>query len=217
MFTNRVTDTSSILAVLPNITDRAVFPGALPAGLRRISLNYIFDPLYLKNYVVTAKLDGVRVLLILIDDSIFLMDRAMGVYQIYLSDTYVQDRYCVFDCELMDDTYILVFDAMIMEGTDIHQLPFSERYSKMCTFLQTNRALTKLHIVPKRMHPCSDVGHLLQLLTPRSVFDFFDGCHVRRTSPVDVYCRWSYFYQCPRYLSIQDNIRPLEMEAYTNI
>jgi len=160
----RVRNSGPVLSLLPS-SDKKNYPGSLPKGLRRASLNYITDGANRGRYVATAKLDGIRMLAILCHEGVYLISRAMEVYQ---TDCVVlpipAGLHCIFDGELMDNRYFIAFDAMVVDGVDISQHPFSQRYNQLCRTLSGVTIPSSILFVPKRMHPLQEMSAVVSLL-----------------------------------------------------
>ena len=162
----RVVDDVALLDLVPTM-DRQKFPGAMPKGLRCLSLQYIADSQNCARYIATAKLDGVRVLAIVCREGVFLVDRSLSVFKTECPPLDLRKGcYCVFDGELMDNQYFLAFDAMVVDGIQVCSQTFVDRYMKLCTFLETTVIPGPLQIVPKRMHSMDDLVTLFTFLGP---------------------------------------------------
>jgi hypothetical protein len=161
----RVVADDTILDLVPTM-DRQKFPGTMPKGLRCVSLHYIADSQHRARYIATAKLDGVRVLAIVCREGVFLVDRSLSVFKTDCPPLDLRNGHCVFDGELMDNQYFLAFDAMVVDGVQVCSQPFVDRYTKLCTFLETTVVPGPLQIVPKRMHSMDDLVTLFTFLGP---------------------------------------------------
>ena len=135
------------------------FPGAMPRGMRRTDLHYLADPHHQPRHVVTAKLDGVRMLWVRCTDGTFLVDRSLTAYRLASRSTTTTT---ILDGELMADRGFLVFDALTIAGASVEHEPFDKRYADLQEWLSTTSPLCPgLHyIVPKRMFPLSQVNRL---------------------------------------------------------
>ena len=189
----------SILDQLLSTTERETtphtrFPGALPVGLRQTSLHYMADPLHFSNYVVTSKLDGIRMVAIVGPAGFFFVDRALTVYSIGSAPPGTTTT-SVYDGELMVDHLFMVFDAMVLDDVCVRDRAFADRYRKLSTVLihlnrQTPFPYTVIRMVPKRMYILADLHLLVSLFRvggPHSVgLRTTDAMHPECVRPTDM-------------------------------
>jgi hypothetical protein len=184
----RISNTNDVMGLVPS-PDKTKFPGALPIGLRITSLNYIADIQNRSRYLATAKLDGVRVIAIMCNDGLFLLDRTMSVFQTDCPLLSLAGGHCILDGELIDDRCVFAFDAMVVNGINICDLPYQDRYNQLCTFLTTIQIPGALHVVPKRLHRVEDLHRLFDVLAPHTNPHLFsihaaDVCHEKWATTV---------------------------------
>lgn len=161
---NRRVHDRNVLELIPS-TEKTTFPGTLPKGLRRTSLNYMTDGANRGRYVATAKLDGIRALAVLCSDGVYLVSRTMDVFR---TDCTVLSlpagKHSVLDGELMDNRYFVAFDAMVINGVDISQQPCTNRYRQVVAILSEVSIPSALIFVPKRMHPLDEMNTVSSIL-----------------------------------------------------
>jgi len=186
-----VDNRTALLARIPgNGQKGSSFPGALPAGLRRLALQYLADPGHASEYLVTAKLDGLRMLALASTDGVFLVDRSLTVYDTQTAIKTAQDL-CIFDGELMDHRYLVVFDAMVIDGTEITQEPYEERYRRVCQSLREMTVAKGVSIVPKRLYPWTRIQELTATFQP-------DGLHTFHV-PISATIHPDWTLPCPSF------------------
>lgn len=164
------------------------FPGALPVGMRRATLNYICDPQNRNRYVVTNKLDGVRKLLVMCPEGTFLVARDMTVHR--LSDVAAVSP-CVLDGEYMNETFF-AFDLLVLAGEDVRSQPFVSRYMQLST-LDNMPEMSRV----KEMVPLGDLETLVQgmpaevdgliFVDQESTYDFEDVFSLVKWKPTPTF------------------------------
>jgi hypothetical protein len=133
------------------------------------------DPQNRSNYVVTTKLDGIRMLAIIGPSGLFLIDRALIVYYMGTSppDTVTIS---IYDGELMPNQLFMVFDTMRVDDRILTDRPFGDRYERLCVALVPRNAdiipETMLRLVPKRMYRLIDIEALLGVMDVSSIHSF---------------------------------------------
>jgi hypothetical protein len=147
------------------------FPGPLPVGLRRVGLAYMSDRQHFPNYVSTLKLDGVRCLLHLSDQGMYLVDRSMNIYLV--TRDIVSRSVIILDGELVESqkTHMIsfmAFDTLVMHGHDIRAMSFGTRYEFMRHFVsQHDNSITgSLQVMCKRFYSLSNLSTLLSTMIP---------------------------------------------------
>lgn len=161
------TDSAVTRNVLRSVTKDGKFPGTFPVGLRRLSLNYIASKR--DTYLVTAKLDGVRVLYVSYSLGSFLVDRSLNVYRVS-NQSHTCAKF-ILDCEYVHDRYIMAFDCIALHGITVTQRTYETRYTMLCAFVQ--RGLHTDHdVLVKKVVPVSQVDCITRHLKTENVHLF---------------------------------------------
>jgi hypothetical protein len=148
------------------------FPGPLPVGLRRVGLAYMSDRHHFPNYVSTIKLDGVRCLLHISCQGMYLVDRSMNIYLV--TRDIVSRSVIILDGELVESQkthtkYFMAFDTLVMHGHDIRSMSFCTRYEFMRHFVAqhaNDNDNSSLQVVCKRFHSLCNLSTLLSTMIP---------------------------------------------------
>ena len=129
---------------------RRKFPGAFPAGLRLHSLTFVKH--HAHEYMVTPKLDGERRILLLGPAGAFSLDRRMRTAPLSKLGGNIRKSWTILDCELLEGcTRWVAFDALWLEGADLRDVPFADRYALLCEWRARTKALPNIHV--KRAFP----------------------------------------------------------------
>ena len=150
-----------ILDVIP-IGNGTEFPGAMPVGMRKASLRYITSGSHRDKYVATAKLDGLRVLVIQCAYGTFLVDRHRRVYKVGDMRSPIQ---VVMDGELMGTELVVAFDMLLLDTNLVYLQPYRSRLATLTGFLSSAILPTDLDVIPKRVFPLGEVGGLVGALS----------------------------------------------------
>lgn len=112
-------------------------------------------------YLSTAKVDGLRVLVTRDGDgpTQVLTRHMQAVDNVPPPTTLSPDT--ELDCEFLAP-WFLVFDASRIQGTDVRDMPYVERYRRLVAYLR-ERAVFDM-VVPKRMVSLESLHHLLNTL-----------------------------------------------------
>lgn len=114
------------------------FPGSQPVSFARSNMNLLMQ----REYMVTWKADGTRYLLLAMRWGCFLIDRSFAVRRVELRFPR-KDGKSLHHCTLVDGEMVvdeavdtgkrvrryLIYDAMMLNGTPIIQLPFKQRFN----------------------------------------------------------------------------------------
>lgn len=151
------------------------YPGPQPVSIERKH----FAHLACNPYVVGVKNDGVRFCFFIgkIQDKYMVgfMGRNQVVYKIPCKLSKMFYEGCVFDGELVDNTYHM-FDCVVYAGKDVSKLKFSERFSYIrdfCEMLKSSKNIVmpdNLTMIPKEFIPLSNISLLF-----KDDFDKTDG------------------------------------------
>lgn len=119
------------------------FPGSQPVSLDRTNLQLLRQRIY----YVTWKADGTRYMVLICSDGVFLIDRNFRFRRIQMrfplrgsSQKGQTQHLTLLDGEMVVDTdpksgkkerRYLIYDLMMLHGTTLAKLPFSERWAKI--------------------------------------------------------------------------------------
>lgn len=122
----RRADTLMVTQVFKNILRTSI---PMPITLSRKNLPELRD------YLVCAKHDGERCILIILDDGAFSLDREQRVRRISATSWCKLGTKTILDCERIGDKYI-IFDAVVIEDDHVGTQPLTHRLSAIESLLE---------------------------------------------------------------------------------
>lgn len=147
---------------------KQMFPSALPANLTNSKLDHIHK--HQKNWLVSRKVDGLRMICCLSHNGLFLIDRLSMCYffstsviidtidqerlreQVYNIHTILDGEYVSPHHDTTDISIFLAFDVLYLHGTDTMKKPYTERYGILSTEKLHPFTGCTVMVYPKRMY-----------------------------------------------------------------
>jgi hypothetical protein len=130
-----------ILDIFTNLFERRItkFPGTLPVSLSKETL-----VLLRYGYVFAVKADGDRVFVLIEGNTMIIIPRDLNI-RVFSIDIHHENLF-VFDCELLENGEILIFDTLVFASVPVTKSCISVRYEYARTFLAKSKKSTIIPI-----------------------------------------------------------------------
>lgn len=212
--------------------ERDFFPAPQPVSLERRDLQKLID----YEYLVCAKSDGMRFILICYGGNSYMVDRAFKFYKVNLSfknnelykcnEPYDNKLGAIFDGELVlnkqNKWQYVIHDCINIKGENISKNIFPLRYSEITKFINNYcmQENNEFKITSKQFFPFRQLNLLNKLMTENKLDHEIDGIiFTPKYKKVGSYTQYDLFKWKPRHLHTFDfkiNKDEKGISAYVN-